>query len=123
MYKRINWSRRGERLDGKKHFPPIPHGQAAFIVMAALLVLAVAAQPVLASAAGAAAIKNGMGDIYEIVAALVTSVGTILLLWGVFEWSTALQSSDGTLQSNAFKRMAGGLVATMAPQIIVGFVK
>ena len=48
----------------------------------------------------------------------VSSIGQLLLLWGVFEWATALNSQDGTMQSMAFKRIASGLVACLAPQIV-----
>ena len=51
-------------------------------------------------------------------AAIVSSIGQLLLLWGVFEWATALNSQDGTMQSMAFKRIASGLVACLAPQIV-----
>ncbi|MCO7154265.1 hypothetical protein NIA73_13905 [Anaerobutyricum hallii] len=37
---------------------------------------------------------------------------------GSFEWATALNSQDGTMQSMAFKRIASGLVACLAPQIV-----
>ena len=48
----------------------------------------------------------------------VITSGFNSLLWGVFEWATALNSQDGTMQSMAFKRIASGLVACLAPQIV-----
>ena len=73
--------------------------------------------PVLA-ATNTGAISNSFKSIYNITAALVTSIGQLYLLWGVFEWATSLNSQDGTAQSMAFKRIAAGLVACMAPTII-----
>ena len=48
----------------------------------------------------------------------VQSVGALLLLWGLFEWAQALNTQDGGSQSMAFKRVASGLVAIIAPQLI-----
>ena len=64
------------------------------------------------------AITTSFKSIYNIIAAIVTSIGQLYLLWGVFEWATSLNSQDGTAQSMAFKRIAAGLVACMAPTII-----
>ena len=70
------------------------------------------------SSTGTSVITSGFNSLYEIVAAIVSSIGQLLLLWGVFEWATALNSQDGTMQSMAFKRIASGLVACRAPQIV-----
>ena len=67
-----------------------------------------------AKATGTSVITSGFNSLYEIV----SSIGQLLLLWGVFEWATALNSQDGTMQSMAFKRIASGLVACLAPQIV-----
>lgn len=71
-----------------------------------------------AKASGTSVITSGFNSLYEIVAAIVSSIGQLLLLWGVFEWATALNSQDGTMQSMAFKRIASGLVDCLAPQIV-----
>ena len=71
-----------------------------------------------AKASGTSVITSGFNSLYEIVAAIVSSIGQLLLLWGVFEWATAFNSQDGTMQSMAFKRIASGLVACLAPQIV-----
>lgn len=63
-------------------------------------------------------ISSAFNSIYQIISAIVTSIGQLYLLWGVFEWATALNSQDGSAQSMAFKRIAAGLVACMAPTII-----
>jgi len=75
--------------------------------------------PVPVFAAGnTGAITTSFKSIYNIIAAIVTSIGQLYLLWGVFEWATSLNSQDGVSQSMAFKRIAAGLVACMAPTII-----
>ena len=74
-------------------------------------------------AAGAAGgtIASGFTNLLEIVKSLVSSIGTIVLLWGFFEWGTSMQSQDGVMQSSAFKRIGGGLVMVLAPQLISVF--
>ena len=67
-------------------------------------------------------IQTGFATLLDIVKALVSAIGTIVLLWGLFEWGTSLQSPDGVQQSTAFKRIGGGLVMVLAPQLISLFV-
>lgn len=70
------------------------------------------------NATSTAGISSAFNVVYEIIAAIISSIGQILLLWGVFEWASALNSQDGTMQSMAFKRIAAGLVACLTPQLI-----
>lgn len=56
--------------------------------------------------------------IYGLIAAVVSSIGTLYLLWGTFEWASSLNVQDGGAQSMAFKRIAGGLIGTIVPQLI-----
>lgn len=72
-----------------------------------------------AFAAGAnGVIQSGFNAVYQIIAAIVSSIGSLFLLWGVFEWAQSLNTQDGGAQSAAFKRIGSGIVATVAPQII-----
>lgn len=75
-----------------------------------------------ANATGADIVKNGFSVLTEIVKAVISSIGMLVVLWGIFEWGIALQSQDGTQQSMAFKRIGGGLVMLLAPQLIGLFV-
>lgn len=63
-------------------------------------------------------ISSAFGVVYGIIGAIVSAIGQLYLLWGVFEWATALNSQDGTMQSMAFKRIGAGLVACLAPSLI-----
>lgn len=74
--------------------------------------------PAFAAASGETIIENGFDVIYGIIAAIVSSVGMLYLLWGAFEWAQSLNTQDGGAQSYAFKRIAGGLVAILVPQLI-----
>ncbi len=76
-----------------------------------------------AKSSGAATVTNGFKDLMDIVKALISSIGGIVLLWGFFEWGTSMQSQDGVMQSSAFKRIGGGLIMVLAPQLISVFIK
>ncbi len=96
-------------------------GEAAMKVIPAALFFALyVGMDVSAAAAknNTAAITSAFGVIYDIIAAIISSIGQLYLLWGVFEWATALNSQDGTMQSMAFKRIAAGVVAVLVPQLI-----
>ena len=67
---------------------------------------------------GADVISQGFEGLLDIVTALISSIGTIILLWGFFEWGLSLQGQDGFTQSTAFKRIGGGLVMILAPQLL-----
>ena len=95
---------------GKKMIPVI----GTYCLFLALLLMPF---PV-AAATGTGAITSSFKSIYNIIAAIVTSIGQLYLLWGVFEWATSLNGQDGVGQSMAFKRISAGLVACMAPTII-----
>lgn len=74
--------------------------------------------PVYAAGSASSSVTTAFGPVYQIISALVSCCGQLFLLWGVFEWAIALNSSDGTMQAMAFKRIAGGLVACLAPSLI-----
>ena len=96
------------------------------ILYVAVLALCVAQAAVCASgnaaATGANVITQGFSGLLDIVTALISAIGTIILLWGFFEWGISLQSQDGVMQSAAFKRIGGGLVMILAPQLISVFI-
>ena len=91
---------------------------AMTILTAGLLIPALFCPVPVFASGNTGAITTSFKSIYNIIAAIVTSIGQLYLLWGVFEWATSLNSQDGTAQSMAFKRIAAGLVACMAPTII-----
>ena len=57
-------------------------------------------------------------SLQNLVSGIVSSIGSIITLWGISEWGIAFQGSEGTMQANAFKRIGGGFVMAMAPQIL-----
>ena len=98
--------------------------QIPLLMLLVLLGVATCTQPVLAASAasGAAAVTAGIGGLIEIVKAFVSSVGAIIVLWGLFEWGNAMQSTDGAMQSQAFKRIGGGIIMTLGPQIFLSLI-
>lgn len=94
-------------------------GKTAFtLVLAAVLCSISTGIPAYAAGSASSSVATAFGPVYQIIAALVSCCGQLFLLWGVFEWAIALNSSDGTMQAMAFKRIAGGLVACLAPSLI-----
>lgn len=82
----------------------------------AMCLLIAACLPIQASAA--AQVTSGLKKLQDIVAAFVSAVGALIVLWGIFEWGNAMQSQDGMMQSQAFKRIGGGIVMTLGPQLL-----
>ena len=54
----------------------------------------------------------------NLLGGIISSIGSIITLWGISEWGIAFQGSEGAMQANAFKRIGGGFVMAMAPQIL-----
>ena len=67
---------------------------------------------------GAQLVSNSIGKVYDMMAAFVSSVGSIIVLWMLFEMGLAVQSQEGTMQANGIKKVGGGLVMELAPQLI-----
>ena len=86
---------------------------------ACLLLALFSSQPVLASGAGAVTAKFNI--LKDIVATVVSSIGTIVTLWGLFEFGNSMQTQEGGAQSQAMRRIGGGLVMVIAPQLLALF--
>lgn len=86
--------------------------------LALCLLLAVSTQMCVCASGAGQTITAGIGNLQNIVASFVSAVGSIIVLWGIFEWGNAMQSQDGMMQSQAFKRIGGGIVMTMGPQLL-----
>lgn len=67
---------------------------------------------------GAAIVTNAFDNLISIITAMVSSIGAIILLWAFFEVGVSMQSQEGTMQAMGFKRVGGGLVMTLAPQLV-----
>lgn len=63
-------------------------------------------------------ITTSFDSFKDIVTAIISSIGTIITLWGISEWGISYQGQDGTMQAQAFKRVAGGMIMILAPQIL-----
>lgn len=74
-----------------------------------------------ASETGTAAITGSFNNLIDLVKAIVSSIGALVTLWGIFEYGNAMQSNDGMMQSMGFKRIGGGLVMLLAPQLLTIF--
>lgn len=82
--------------------------------------------PIVANAAPSASENATVTALFQnllnTVTSFVSMMGAIYTLWGIFEFSTAMSSGEGTMSSQAFKRMGGGIVAVFAPQILTAII-
>lgn len=76
----------------------------------------------MASSTGTTAISAPLGTLLNIVTDLVTGIGAIITLYGIFEFGNAQQSQDGSAKAYAIQRITGGLVMVVAPQLLQLFV-
>lgn len=98
-------------------------GMGILLTLAAVLLL----HPTMAVYAAEFGSNTGSGDmpvvsmldnLYLLIAGIISSVGSIVLLWGCSEMGLAMQNSEGGMQARSFGRIAGGLVMMLAPQIV-----
>lgn len=94
-----------------------------FSIIAVLtFLLMVYPQMTIFAADGAAIVTESFSSIIDIVTAMVSSIGAIILLWAFFEVGVSMQSQEGTMQAMGFKRIGGGLVMTLAPQLTTAII-
>lgn len=94
-----------------------PVKKAACLLCLAVVCAVIPAGPVIAST-GTGVITAKFDLFKEMVAAVVSSIGVVVTLWGIFEFGQAMQSQEGGMQSQAMKRIGGGLLMVVAPQIL-----
>lgn len=93
---------------------------STFLIMVALVTIFifVPQMTVLAAEDGANIVTSAFNNLISIITAMVSSIGAIILLWAFFEVGVSMQSQEGTMQAMGFKRVGGGLVMTLAPQLV-----
>lgn len=76
------------------------------------------ALPTLAAPAADPTISNALSNLVGLVMGAVTAIGTLLVLWGIAEWGISMNGGGGVEMANSWKRIAGGIVLVIAPQIL-----
>lgn len=94
--------------------------QRKIITAAVLLFMISFISPV--NAGDTAAVTAKFTILKNLVATVVSSIGTVITLWGIFEFGNSMQTQEGGAQSQAMKRIGGGLVMVIAPQLITLFI-
>ena len=99
----------------------------AFLIIAVMATLVIFCPQITALAEGetdgAAIVTSSFSNLTAIFTAMVSSVGSIILMWAFFEVGVSLSSSEGTMQAMGFKRVGGGLIMTIAPQLVNAITK
>ncbi len=62
-------------------------------------------------------VTTKFNELNNLVAGIISSLGMLITMWGISEWGIAFQSSEGTMQAQSLKRIAGGIVMSLAPQL------
>lgn len=68
--------------------------------------------------ANAQAITSKFDILKDIIAAIVSAIGVLVTLWGLFELGNSMQTQEGGALSQAMKRIGGGLVMVVGPQLL-----
>lgn len=82
------------KLDRKK----LVTMMALSFMLSAVFVLQIGFPVLAAENDGSTVIQTGFNTIYGLIAAIVSSIGSLYLLWGVFEWAQSMNSQDGGAQ-------------------------
>ncbi len=67
---------------------------------------------------GVKEVTDGIDVIKELVLGCVGGVGVIFLAWGLLDFGTGYSSHDTTQQSQAIKKVIGGLIMIAVPAIL-----
>lgn len=77
---------------------------------------------VYAGTQGLADIKAQMSLLQELMAALVSSVGAVVLMWSIFKMGMAMQSGGNSgMEAQSFASIGGGIFMVAAPQLVLIF--
>lgn len=105
---------------GKRAKTEIRGKKTPLLMAAAMLVLVTAFGPAMTvSASGAGNIISGkLNVLYGIVSSILSGIGMLVTLWGIGEWGFSYQGNEGMMQAHAFKRICGGLIVALAPEVL-----
>ena len=67
---------------------------------------------------GVTEVTDGINVIKDLVLGCVGGVGVIFLAWGLLDFGTGYSAHDTTQQSQAIKKVIGGLVMIAVPAIL-----
>lgn len=77
---------------------------------------------VYASNKGLEDIKAQMALLQELMAALVSSVGSVVLMWSIFKMGMAMQAGGNSgMEAQSFASIGGGIFMVAAPQLVLIF--
>lgn len=103
---------RKDRFRGRGAAEKKPFKKAAAFVFVFLL-----AVPQFAYASSLPDVSAPFEALLSIVTTILSSIGEIITLWGIGEWGLSYQANEGSMQAASFKRIGGGFVMILAPQI------
>lgn len=88
------------------------------VMLSLMLLVAVCPELFLASEAARNEVIGRFSNFSVLFTDIISVLGQIYTLWGIAEWGLAWHESNGTMGGQSFKRIFGGLVVVLAPQIV-----
>lgn len=77
---------------------------------------------VLASQNALNAVKEEISLFGEIVAAVISGIGSVITMWAFMKMGMAMQNGgQGGMEAQSFNAIIGGLVVILAPQLVLIF--
>ena len=72
----------------------------------------------IASSDGEGIARRYLGDSLSLVKTIVSAVGSIILMWGLYEWGTSLYTQEPSSGPHAYNRIGAGILLVLTPAII-----
>jgi Na+/melibiose symporter-like transporter len=66
----------------------------------------------------ASEITGKINSIYDLVLGIVTAVGGIVLVWGIFDFATGYQQHDSAQQTASVKKIVAGIIMCAAGALV-----
>ena len=89
------------------------------VVLSFYMLICLCPEVAYASEAARAEVMGKFNSFESLLADLISTLGTIYTLWGISEWGLSWHESNGTMGGQSFKRIFGGLVVILSPQILL----
>lgn len=94
----------------------------AFVLSVMICFIFFSAPHVIYANQGLEDIKAQMSLLQELMAALVSSVGSVVLMWSIFKMGMAMQAGGNSgMEAQSFASIGGGIFMVAAPQLVLIF--
>lgn len=92
--------------------------QRNVVKILALTVVCAFGIPMACYAAATNEIVSKINNIYSLVLAIISAIGMIALVWGIFDFATAWQQHDSSQLTQGMRKIVAGLLMVCAGTVI-----